>query len=209
MVKRLLVVLVITTLSIPIVPAAAADDGYLPFPNGDRIKVQQGTCDHGGEYSHCDEWNYYAWDLQYCRRKRNCSARSEGKLVISATSGTVVSTRDSIAEVITQKYDSRASGNYVIVENDDGTFTQYIHLQLGSVVVEPGDTVQVGSPLGRIGHTGYTGGVAHLHMQWMSFWNEWGNGHSTPASFIGIGDPWTGTFVRSNNPGTGTGASVL
>ena len=48
MLRRLLVVLVITTLSIPLVPAAAADDGYLPFPQGDRIKVQQGTCERGG-----------------------------------------------------------------------------------------------------------------------------------------------------------------
>lgn len=51
-------------------------------------------------------------------------------------------------------------GNYIEVEGADGWRRQYAHLS--AIFVKKGDTVEVGTELGRVGTTGASTGV-HLH----------------------------------------------
>jgi murein DD-endopeptidase MepM/ murein hydrolase activator NlpD len=54
--------------------------------------------------------------------------------------------------------------NSVVVEHEGGMRTLYWHLQRGSVVVEVGQAVDVGEPLGAVGSSGYSS-LPHLHFE--------------------------------------------
>ena len=56
-------------------------------------------------------------------------------------------------------------GNHVIMQRGE-IFAAFAHLATGSVVVAPGQIVQTGDVLGRVGHTGNST-AAHLHFQLM------------------------------------------
>lgn len=56
------------------------------------------------------------------------------------------------------------AANYVIVEHAGGWRTRYWHLMNGSVAVAPGDEVDCGAPLGRVGSSGYSS-QPHLHFE--------------------------------------------
>lgn len=56
-------------------------------------------------------------------------------------------------------------GNYVML-GDGNVFAGFAHLVPGSVSVKPGDRVDVGDPIGRLGHTGNST-APHLHFQLM------------------------------------------
>jgi murein DD-endopeptidase MepM/ murein hydrolase activator NlpD len=53
-------------------------------------------------------------------------------------------------------------GNAVILDHGHGVFTGYWHLQ--EIDVRPGERVEPGDPLGRVGSTGLSTG-AHLHWE--------------------------------------------
>ncbi|MBF4563380.1 M23 family metallopeptidase [Microbacterium sp. VKM Ac-2870] len=77
-----------------------------------------------------------------------------GSVVVAANSGTVT-------------YAAWADGgwgNRVLIAHPDGTMTGYAHLQNGSFLVHPGQTVQTGTPLAREGNTGIGTGC-HLHFE--------------------------------------------
>lgn len=61
--------------------------------------------------------------------------------------------------------DSLLGGNYVILKCGD-IFPLYAHLQNGSVLVRPGDTVRSGDVLGKVGNSGASL-QPHLHFQVM------------------------------------------
>jgi murein DD-endopeptidase MepM/ murein hydrolase activator NlpD len=60
------------------------------------------------------------------------------------------------------KWQERA-GNYVVVEAADGTAQAYMHLQQPALV-QRGDVVQAGQPIGLVGDTGRATGC-HLHFE--------------------------------------------
>lgn len=66
-------------------------------------------------------------------------------------------------KVITATYSSSA-GNWVVVQQDDGTVAKYMHMMNGSLAVKAGDNVVAGQTLGKVGNTGESSG-AHLHLQ--------------------------------------------
>jgi hypothetical protein len=57
---------------------------------------------------------------------------------------------------------SAVGGNYVVVELPQGQFIHYVHLQLNSVRVKPGQRVRRGEVVGRLGNSGNTN-APHLH----------------------------------------------
>jgi hypothetical protein len=55
------------------------------------------------------------------------------------------------------------AGNYVVIDHGKGEFSSLGHLRRGSVVVEVGQEVQAGDPLGEIG---LSGSVTHVHLHY-------------------------------------------
>jgi murein DD-endopeptidase MepM/ murein hydrolase activator NlpD len=178
--------------------ATAPGSGYLPFPTGAKVYVTQGN---GGSFTHHDKYNYYAWD--YVR----ADGPTAGTPVWSSTSGTVVSSRNNVAGPCSNNCYASCigSGNFVLVDNHDGTYTQYFHMKLGTVTVQAGDPVAAGEEIGRIGNTGNTFGTYHLHTEWLYSVTDQacGFGLSTPATYIGIGVPQARSYYTSNNAAGG------
>jgi murein DD-endopeptidase MepM/ murein hydrolase activator NlpD len=123
-------------------------DYAMPFGPG-RYVVLQGP---RGTYSHfvgSNSENAVDWDVP------------EATIICAARDGVVVGMRDdSTVGGTDQKY--RPLGNYVIIKHADGTFADYHHLQTGGGMVQLGDQVTTGQPIGLSGHTGYAS-KPHLH----------------------------------------------
>jgi len=114
------------------------------------------------DYAKVDEFgNYYNGDY-YVREKR----LSYGADVLAVADGIVFSANDATSENemgnVAQGVDRR--GNYVDLEIAEGIHAVYMHLQLGSVTVQRGDSVRQGQVIGRIGHSGLAA-APHLHFQ--------------------------------------------
>jgi len=109
-----------------------------------------------------------------------------GRPIFSATAGTVVQAKDGWPErnpvhlgrdlAILLKnawtFDAKQenafqqlAGNYIIVETGDG-YVVYAHAQTGSILVSPGDKVEAGQQLARLGHSGNST-APHLHFHIM------------------------------------------
>lgn len=58
----------------------------------------------------------------------------------------------------------RNKANYVKIQHEDGTIASYYHLQYGGVLVNPGQRVAAGAPIGLSGATGFADGP-HLHFE--------------------------------------------
>lgn len=90
-----------------------------------------------------------------------------GVNVLAAADGTVLRTRDGIADQSIRaagaiSVDGRECGNAVIVDHGQGWQTQYCHLALGSVQMSAGAKIKRGDVIGRIGLSGQTE-FPHLH----------------------------------------------
>lgn len=105
------------------------------------------------------------------------------------------------------------SANYVVIDHGDGTSALYLHLAQASVVVEPGDLVHQGDPIGISGETGVTcsgDGIApgaHLHFQVQRTVPNHYFSQSVPIAFDDIstnkGVPVEGRSYISGNYGHG------
>jgi murein DD-endopeptidase MepM/ murein hydrolase activator NlpD len=82
----------------------------------------------------------------------------EGDPIFAAGGGTVVDI---------QPNPSTTYGYQVVIDHGNGVFTQYAHLQRGSITVQPGDTVAAGDRIAGMGRTGNTpsAGDTHLHFE--------------------------------------------
>jgi murein DD-endopeptidase MepM/ murein hydrolase activator NlpD len=117
----------------------------IPYNTGEAYVLTQG---YNGSFSHMGE---SALDFNL----------PEGTEVRAARAGTVVRTRTNfILAGLTEDFKDKA--NLVTVVHIDGSIGEYIHLQQGGVVVNPGDSVIAGSLLGYSGNTGFSEG-SHLH----------------------------------------------
>lgn len=71
------------------------------------------------------------------------------------------------------KPEYRQYGNYVVIEHNDGTRAGYWHLKKNGVLVNLGDTVHQGQPIGLSGKTGYSA-LPHLHfIVWTNNNGQW------------------------------------
>ena len=123
-------------------------DYAMPFKPG-RYVVMQGP---RGSYSHfagSGSENAVDWTVP------------EGTVVCAAREGRVVGVRqDSTFSGPDRKL--RPLANYVIIKHADGTFADYVHLKTGGALVQMGDEVTVGQPIGLSGKTGFAS-APHLH----------------------------------------------
>ncbi|WP_175570475.1 M23 family metallopeptidase [Vannielia litorea] len=93
---------------------------------------------------------------------------SAGVTVVAAAPGTVLGIRDGMADISSLAENApdlqgRDCGNGVVIDHGDGWTTQYCHLRQGSVVVEEGQRVAMGTPLGLVGMSGRAS-FPHLHL---------------------------------------------
>lgn len=92
----------------------------------------------------------------------NRAAMAAGVDVLAAAPGTVLATRDGIAD-FEPFAKGKDCGNGVLLDNGDGWQTQYCHMKLGSVAVKKGDQLSAGAKLGLIGQSG-NADFPHLHL---------------------------------------------
>lgn len=100
-------------------------------------------------------------------RLPNYVAMRDGVAVLAAAAGTVWKTRDGIEDINVndigkETVDKYGLGNTVFIEHGDGWVSIYGHMQKGSVRVKPGDRVEAGQPIGRVGLSGLTS-FPHVH----------------------------------------------
>lgn len=123
-------------------------DYAMPFGPG-RYVVMQGPRGTFSHFAGSASENAVDWDVP------------EGTTVCAARAGRVVGVRaDSTFSGTNPKF--KPLGNYVIIKHADGTFADYHHLQTGGALVEIGDEVKVGQPIGLSGSTGFAS-KPHLH----------------------------------------------
>jgi murein DD-endopeptidase MepM/ murein hydrolase activator NlpD len=119
----------------------------LPYEKGKSFLLVQGyqsILSHRGEF---------ALDFKMKTGTKICAARS----------GIVVDVKeDSKKGGIGTKY--LPLGNHVIIKHDDGTYANYWHLKYNGALVNIGDTVKQGQPIGLAGQTGYAL-FPHLHFE--------------------------------------------
>lgn len=92
-----------------------------------------------------------------------------GVAVLAAADGVVTGLRDSMTDrriVLPEDREAvegKECGNGVVLRHEDGWETQYCHMKLGSVIVEKGQQVSAGDPLGEVGLSGKTQ-FPHVHL---------------------------------------------
>lgn len=120
----------------------------LPFRAGETYRVNQTYCPPNPAWGH---HNWFAYDFEM----------PIGTPVVAGRDGTVIFTQDSKPDG--NRDCSTNSGNYVIVEHDDGTVIHYYHLTTGGALVAPGERVTQGQVIGLSGDSGCSSGP-HLHV---------------------------------------------
>jgi hypothetical protein len=90
------------------------------------------------------------------------AAMTAGVNVLAAAPGTVLGTRDGIAD-FAPVIPGKDCGNGVVIDHAGGWQTQYCHMKQGTVSVHMGDTVTAGTVLGQIGQSG-AAAFPHLHL---------------------------------------------
>ena len=123
----------------------------LPIESG---RVIQGPFNPDPDASH---YQAYAWDLD----------ADEGTIIFAARGGRVRYVEDmrneNCPDLKNQGLDySQCRGNRLILEHQDGTVANYLHLLTGAAFPEHGDKVKRGDPIGLTGNTGWSSGP-HLH----------------------------------------------
>lgn len=108
--------------------------------------------------------------LGYHRGIDISGGNAAGSLVVAGASGTVVEAG----------WSTGGYGNYCLIDHGNGVETLYAHMLDDSLMVNPGDTVQKGQTLGRVGNTGYSFG-AHLHFEVRINGNR-----VNPAPYLGL-----------------------
>ncbi len=125
----------------------------VPFAGGPYV-ISQGFF---GEYSHKDHAHaHYAIDVPLPMNTPILAAR-EGKVM-------EVESRFSRSG---WNMDYADEANLVRLLHADGSMTIYAHLNVNSVVVEPGQQIRAGQVLGYSGNTGFSSGP-HLHFAWQA-----------------------------------------
>jgi murein DD-endopeptidase MepM/ murein hydrolase activator NlpD len=89
-------------------------------------------------------------------------AMAAGVSVLAAAPGVVRGMRDGVAD-FEPPAEGRECGNGVVIDHAEGWQTQYCHLRQGSVLVQPGQSVALGQPLGLIGQSGMAE-FPHMHL---------------------------------------------
>lgn len=142
----------------------------LALPLAGELVVLQGgrTLDsnaHAGDPS-----QRYAYDLSILKDGSEAlNDDAYGRPVSAPMAGVVVAVGDGVPDqapgAAAWPHGSAAIGNHVVLQIDDGQFLFVGRLQSGSTRVRPGDRVEAGEPLGRVGNPDAGVPRLHVHLQ--------------------------------------------
>ena len=129
----------------------------LPYQVGMSFRVSQGNCGTSTHQPICNAGGFPCGDLRYGID----FFMPIGIVVLAARGGTVVQLEDQFSNSTSLA----GQENFVIVEHSDGTFARYIHFSPSSLMINLGDVVSQGDPIGLSGDSGFTGvNNPHLHI---------------------------------------------
>lgn len=69
--------------------------------------------------------------------------------------------------ISSRRFPEKIAGNYVLLEIGKSQYALLAHLVKGSIIVKPGESVEIGQVIGKLGHSGNST-MPHLHMQFMN-----------------------------------------
>ncbi|MEA2388706.1 MAG: hypothetical protein QOG41_1479 [Thermoleophilaceae bacterium] len=142
------------------VPPPGDDPSPPPPPpaGGDHVFPVLGPFSFGGDGS-----RFGAPRGDHTHQGQDVTA-AEGQTVVSVSSGTVY----------WRAYQASAAGNYVVIRGSDGFDYAYMHFREGALV-DRGEHVDAGEPIGHVGSTGDAAGP-HLHFEvWDGHWQDGGH----------------------------------
>jgi murein DD-endopeptidase MepM/ murein hydrolase activator NlpD len=84
-----------------------------------------------------------------------------------------------------QKEPALMAGNYVILDHGNGEFSMLAHFRHGSLAFKPGERVERGQLLGRMGHSGMGSGLVHVHYELRTIADLF-DADALPAAFQGF-----------------------
>ena len=87
----------------------------------------------------------------------------EGTTICAARNGVVIALRED-SDKGGLKEEMLSEGNYIIILHEDGSQAHYWHLRKEGALVNIGDTIVQGNPIGISGNTGYSA-FPHLHFE--------------------------------------------
>lgn len=123
-------------------------DYAMPFGPG-RYVVMQGPRGTFSHFAGTGSENAVDWTVP------------EGTIVCAAREGRVVGVKQDSDRGGADR-SLRPFANYIMIKHADGTFAEYVHLQKDGAMVNIGDQVTVGQPIGLSGQTGFAS-KPHLH----------------------------------------------
>lgn len=149
----------------------AASSYLLPYAPGRAYRLIQGYCPPNPAWGHHD-WLAYDFDL------------SIGDTVRASRAGRVFAARDPYED------GTRRCGeeNWVFIEHADGTAMQYVHFTQDGVLVDVGDDVVAGQPIGLSGDSGCSSGP-HLHVTLFRDRTDFGARNSAPLNYRNADGP--------------------
>lgn len=138
----------------------------LPFAPGLTFSVLQGW---HGTFSHRGS-NEFAVDF-------DCPVATS---VLAARPGVVVAANAAAqGSGTTPDWLDYKRTNFVLIQHDDGTLGEYMHLSPSGIEVKPGQRVERGTPLALSGNTGFSS-TPHLHFQVMTAGDDGTSARSFP-----------------------------
>ena len=151
----------------PVLADSNSTGWKLPFDIGSRVYTTQG---YNGPYSHNGQKALDFVNLSQSSSNTSILAAKGGKIFNIQQGGIYDSWCSSFSDCSTKG--NISGGNYIIIDHLDGTYSYYVHLRAGSILIKKGDTVVEGQKLALMGGTGYTCGNEacttpgpHLHFQ--------------------------------------------
>ncbi|MFK2819969.1 M23 family metallopeptidase [Flavobacteriaceae sp. LMIT009] len=129
----------------------------LPYPVGEAYEIGLSHC---GGFGHlAGEPDQFAIDINM----------DIGTLVTASRKGTIMYVEES-------GLDYEPVNNVVVLRDEDGFFLQYQHLTHNGALVEEGDFVEIGDPIGL---SGASGNVAYPHLHFVATDWDWVNPYGT------------------------------
>lgn len=179
--------------------------------NGQRFAIDWKQLDTAGHFYEGDKTS-------------NDSYVDYGAEIVAVADGTISSTLDTLdanapgvlpandpvlgPQITVQTVD----GNHIIQDLGGGTYAFYAHLQKGSLLVKPGDTVTKGQVIAKLGNTG-NANASHMHFQLMDGPSALGadglpyvidsfalRGYLDPQLIVDSDDYLSGTFPLGGPP---------